>query len=63
MRTANTEFKASDLSSRKLWEIISGLDESQPAQTDLEEAIQELSVRRHYLNELRQIGIYTLPHS
>ncbi len=61
MRTANTEFKACDLSSRKLWEIVAGLDETAPAQTELEEAIQELAERRHYLNELKQIGIYTLP--
>ena len=60
MNNLENQFKASELSSRKLWELVSGIDEQTPAQMELEEAIQELAQRRHYLSELKQIGVHAL---
>ena len=60
MNRLESQFNASELSSRKLWELVSGIDEHTPARTELEEAVQELAERRHYLNELEQIGVQTL---
>ena len=45
MQTLTNEFKAEELSSRKLWEIVSGMDDYQPAQSQLEEAVRELAER------------------
>ena len=59
MNRIETQFNASELSSRKLWELVSGIDEQTPARTELEEAVQELAERRHYLSELKQIGVQT----
>ncbi|MFT5482299.1 MAG: hypothetical protein ACI9GW_000948 [Halieaceae bacterium] len=60
MNRLASQFNASELSSRKLWELVSGIDEQIPARTELEEAVQELAERRHYLNELQQIGVQAL---
>ncbi len=59
MRTIlNTrQFDASELCSRKLWQLINNEDDSSPAEAnELEQAVNELTARRHYLAELAQIG-------
>ena len=61
MNRFDHHFNAQDLSSRKLWELVSGLDDYTPEKTELEQAVLELAQRRHYLVELKNLGIYTLP--
>ena len=55
------DFKAQELSSRKLWDIVSHTDDSDsdtPA-ADLMAAIAELALRRHYLSELEALGKFS----
>jgi len=59
MRDTQT-FKMHEFSSRKLWEIVSTKDK-QSSEDELLAAIRELAQRRHYLNELQQLG--KLSHS
>ncbi len=56
MTLATKQFKASELCSRKLWQLVN--DETGAVMTagELEQAIEELASRRHYLAELMQIG-------
>lgn len=57
MNTANN-FNATEFCSSKLWELVSG-DINQPSkQSELDAAVAELAQRRHYLNELEQLGIF-----
>lgn len=49
------EINASELCSRKLWQLVSGADDIISDQ-ELSEAIAELARRRHYLEELTEIG-------
>jgi hypothetical protein len=55
MTVDNTPFNASELCSRKLWQIIS-TPESETGACDLRAAVAELAARRHYLEELEEIG-------
>jgi hypothetical protein len=50
------KFNPSELCSRKLWELISTETEEQVSERELQEAIAELANRRHYLEQLQQIG-------
>lgn len=51
------QFDASALCSRKLWQLINNEGASRPAEeTELEQAVIELTARRHYLAELARIG-------
>ena len=53
----NTEkFNARELCSRKLWQIVSTETDEQVSARELREAIAELAARRHYLEQLQQIG-------
>jgi hypothetical protein len=58
MTTQINTFKAEELCSRKLWEIV----QQQNAETDtretLEAALEELAERRHYLQQLKNLGIF-----
>ena len=51
-----TRFNASELCSRKLWQLVSEDDQSGCDKDELREAINELAARRHYLQELQEMG-------
>ena len=53
----NTEkFNPRELCSRKLWQLVSTETDEQVSARELQEAIAELAARRHYLDQLQQIG-------
>lgn len=56
MSSINT-FKAEELCSRKLWEIVNRRDSKDNTPEALQAALDELAERRHYLKELRDLGI------
>ncbi len=71
MNTDTGNFDASELSSRKLWQLVTTeteeqvsadqlgaaqLGAAQLSAAQLREAIEELAARRHYLDELQRLG-------
>jgi hypothetical protein len=52
----NKEFNASELCSRKLWQMVNSTSERSVAENELQKAISELTTRKHYLEELARIG-------
>lgn len=50
------KFNPSELCSRKLWQLVTTETEAQVSERELKEAIAELAARRHYLEQLQQIG-------
>ena len=52
MMTTSQDFKAQELCSRKLWQLVSDYDDEPIGKAELEAAIAELEARRHYLAEL-----------
>jgi len=50
------KFNPSELCSRKLWQLVTTETEQQVGERELKEAIAELATRRHYLEQLQQIG-------
>ncbi|MFV8818184.1 hypothetical protein [Haliea sp. E17] len=56
MTLRTEQFNASELCSRKLWQLISSEERAAISAQELEQAIDELANRRHYLAELAQIG-------
>jgi hypothetical protein len=50
------QFNPSELCSRKLWQPVNAETEEQVGDRQLREAIAELATRRHYLDQLQQIG-------
>jgi hypothetical protein len=53
----NTEkFNPRELCSRKLWQLVSTETDEQVSARELQEAVAELAARRHYLDQLQQIG-------
>ncbi len=56
MKVDNKKFDASELCSRKLWQIVTDNDEETRSDQALQAAIEELATRRHYLAELSRIG-------
>jgi len=50
------KFNPSELCSRKLWQLVSTETQEQVSERELREAIAELASRRHYLEQLQQIG-------
>jgi hypothetical protein len=50
------KFNPSELCSRKLWQLVSTETDEQVGERELREAIAELATRRHYLEQLQQIG-------
>lgn len=54
MNTLN--FNPRELCSRKLWQIVRAETREQVNERELKEAIAELAKRRHYLEQLQQIG-------
>ena len=57
-------FKAQELCSRKLWELVNTSPEQQQEinEAQLKEAIHELAERRHYLAELTETGTLDSSH-
>jgi len=49
-------FNASELSSRKRWQLVNNAAEKQVDDDALAQAISELAMRRRYLEELQEIG-------
>jgi hypothetical protein len=56
MTTQTSGFNASELCSRKLWQLVSADDRRAISAAELREAVAELASRRHYLAELQQMG-------
>lgn len=56
MNTA--QFNPSELSSRKLWQLVNTAHEQSldVSEQELKQAVAELAARRHYLAELQQLG-------
>lgn len=52
----NRTFNASELCSRKLWQMVNRTEGSDVATSELQKAISELTTRKHYLAELARIG-------
>jgi len=48
-----TEFNARELCSRKLWQLV---NEDDVSARQLQQAVDELAARRHYLAELARLG-------
>jgi hypothetical protein len=56
MTIETPRFDASELCSRKLWQLVSTRENGRVNDIELQAAINELAQRRHYLAELREIG-------
>lgn len=56
MTIQRNEFDASELCSRKLWQLVNEQRETDISDTQLAAAIEELTSRRHYLEELTRKG-------
>jgi hypothetical protein len=50
------KFDPSELCSRKLWQLVNAETDERVGERELKEAIDELATRRHYLEQLQQIG-------
>lgn len=58
MNMETERFNARELCSRKLWQLVNAPSRQQQTdETTLQEAIAELSTRRHYLAQLQESGI------
>jgi len=55
MSVSPNNFNAEDFCSRKLLEIVHA-PQAGFSNADLEQAVAELAVRRHYLEQLRELG-------
>ena len=51
-----TRFNAQELCSRKLWQMVNTPSNENVSENELKEAIAELATRRHYLEQLEEIG-------
>jgi hypothetical protein len=56
MNTDTIQFNASELCSRKLWQLINAEKTNAINELELREAVAELASRRHYLAELQRLG-------
>ena len=50
------KFNPQELCSRKLWQLVNMPDKVSISDHELSEAVAELARRRHYLEELQEIG-------
>lgn len=57
------KFDPRELCSRKLWQLVNKDTEEHVSARELEEAIAELAARRHYLDQLQQIGALQVKRS
>lgn len=51
-------FDPSELCSRKLWDMIRERKEGDGSPEALQAALKELAERRHYLNQLEDLGVF-----
>lgn len=56
MTLQTLRFNATELCSRKLWQLVNADDDTGMSAAQLEEAVAELEARRHYLIELQRAG-------
>ena len=56
MTPETLRFDASELCSRKLWQLVNNHTDAEITASQLREAVAELASRRHYLAELKQMG-------
>ena len=56
MNNQTITFDASELCSRKLWQLVTASTPKDVSESELKEAVAELAARRHYLEELQRIG-------
>ena len=56
MNTTRNRFDARELCSRKLWQLVTSEPEASVNEIQLQQAIAELTTRRHYLAELSRMG-------
>ena len=54
--TSRTPINPRELCSRKLWQLVSAADGGNTSAAELAEAVAELAERRHYLEQLRELG-------
>jgi len=59
MNLQSNNFDASELCSRKLWQLVKKEGEPDVTADQLQEAVDELASRRHYLAELADLGKVT----
>lgn len=52
----SVDFNPEELCSRKLWQLISAPTTNEISDLELSQAIAELARRRHYLEELEEMG-------
>ena len=50
------KFNASEFCSRKLWQLVSNEADARVGRDQLQQAVEELANRRHYLAELSRMG-------
>ncbi|MAT93314.1 MAG: hypothetical protein CME59_12005 [Halioglobus sp.] len=50
------KINASELCSRKLWQLINASAAERISETELSEVVEELARRRHYLEDLQELG-------
>jgi len=55
MSVTQENFKAQELCSRKLWEVVTTPADDY-TDSDLAQAVAELAQRRHYLEQLKDLG-------
>lgn len=53
----DVKFDPRELCSRKLWQLVSTESEEQVGEKELRQAVAELAARRHYLEQLQQMGV------
>ena len=56
MTVDGNTFDPSEFCSRKLWQLVNQSESSGCSEKELREAIAELASRRHYLEELQELG-------
>jgi hypothetical protein len=56
MTSTENNFRAEELCSRKLWELVNTAPDANLSESALQAAIRELSERRHYLAQLQELG-------
>lgn len=57
----SVDFNPAELCSRKLWQLVSDPEPGDISDRELSEAIAELARRRHYLEELEEMGKLEAP--
>jgi hypothetical protein len=56
MTVNGSNFDPSEFCSRKLWQLVNDTLSKDSDDCELQEAINELATRRHYLAELQELG-------